>query len=198
MQGDFNTRTGNQPDFIAKDKYDEVFGIENPNDNPSRNPEEKKTCERSALLLNLCRSLDFRIANGRKSGDILGKYTFQWNGNGKVDYLMMSLTAFHKITEFKVGKYHPWLSDHCPLFYTITLTHGTKPKTEESGMQTQNIKKEFDDIVRENCTPDECIWRFFKTLLKCVNVDTEEDKIENVYPREIMNHDWIKNVKIFK
>ena len=27
MQGDFNARVGNLPDFITKDKYDDIFGI---------------------------------------------------------------------------------------------------------------------------------------------------------------------------
>ena len=106
-----NVRTGNHPDFITNDKYDEVFSIEISDDNIYRNSEDKVTCERGALLLDLCKSLDFRITNGRKPGHIFGKYTsIQWNGGSVVDYVMTSLTAFRKITEFKVGKFYPWLS----------------------------------------------------------------------------------------
>ena len=132
IQGDVNARTGCHPDFIASDKFDNVFGIENQDDNPIRNSEDKITCERGAVLLDLCKSLDFRIANGRKAGDIFGKYTsIQWNGSSVVDYVMTSLTSFYKITDFKVGKFYPWFSDHCPLLYTISLTQGMKPKPDE-------------------------------------------------------------------
>ena len=127
--------------------------------------------------------------------------------------------SFSKITGFKVGKYYPWLSDHCPLFYTIAHTKGMKPKTEEDGklnilplrcrwtppiknsfvrgLQTQNVKKEFDDLVRENCTSGECIWGFSKTLLKYVNVE-RKTKRENAYPKEIIYDGLVKNVKILK
>ena len=58
MQGDMNARIGMQPDFLSKDKYDDLFGIENHGKNPPRNSEDKKVCERGSLLIDLCRSSD--------------------------------------------------------------------------------------------------------------------------------------------
>jgi hypothetical protein len=92
LQGDINARTGDLPDFLTKDKFDDLFGIENDEKNPPRNSEDKKTCKRGSLLLDLCRSGDYRIANGRKVGDLSGKFTsIQWNGSAVVDYVPMLL-----------------------------------------------------------------------------------------------------------
>ena len=65
---------------------------------------------------------DTLIVNGRKTGDIFGKYTsLQWNGCRVVDYLLASSPYFDKITKFQVGDFYPWLSDHFPLHYSISL-----------------------------------------------------------------------------
>ena len=99
MQGDFNARTANIPDFIKKDKMDDIFHIENQEEPLLRNSEDKKTCERGLSMLDLCRSLDYLILNGRNTGDIFGKYTsFQWKGSSVVDYALSSRDLFDKIT----------------------------------------------------------------------------------------------------
>ena len=76
LQGDFNARSGNENDYLPNDKYDGIFGIENHEDPPHRNSEDRKICEKGSLLIDLCRSYDFRIANGRTLGDIFGKFTY--------------------------------------------------------------------------------------------------------------------------
>ena len=68
----------------------------------------------------MCKSLGLLILNGRKIGDIFGAYTsFQWNGNSVVDYVLTSHSLYHSINYFKVGKFIPWLSDHCALRYRL-------------------------------------------------------------------------------
>ena len=96
----------------------------------ARNSEDKKTLNHRGLcLLDLCKSRDFLIANGRVTGDVFGKYTsFQWNGSCVVDYLIsMSSILEQKIMKFHVGDFYPWLSDHCPLFYTISCKKEIEP-----------------------------------------------------------------------
>ena len=89
IQGDLNARTGTKADYITGDKYDHILGIENTKSNIPRNSEDRHVCERGALLLDLCKSLDFHIVNGRKPGDIFGKFTsHQWNGSSVVDYVI--------------------------------------------------------------------------------------------------------------
>ena len=73
-------------------------------------------------MLELCKTLNLNILNGRKTGDLFGKFTsFQWNGNGVVDYVISSRDSFSLISYLKVGSYIPWLSDHCPLLYKICI-----------------------------------------------------------------------------
>ena len=43
IQGDLNARTGNERDFIKHDKSDKNFGIENFENQPLRNSEDKIT-----------------------------------------------------------------------------------------------------------------------------------------------------------
>ena len=81
-------------------------------------------CESGLNTLDLCRSLDFLIINGRKTGYIFGKYTsFQWNGKSVVDYVLSSWNFMDRLPYFEVGGYTPWLSDHCPLHYKLILKH---------------------------------------------------------------------------
>ena len=79
------------------------------------------------------------------NGDIFGKYTsFHWNGSRVVDYVLSESSQLQNIPDFKVGSFRPWLSEHCPLHYNISLKRQLKP------LQREN----------ENCTdsPDRFIW----------------------------------------
>ena len=121
IQGDFNAHTGMLPDFIARDKSDDGLKLENYDPPLIRNSEDNKTCKRGNELLDLCKSFDFLIANGRKIGDIFGRVTsIQWNGTSVVDYVLTPASTLDKIQYLKVGKFIPWLSDHCPISFRIS------------------------------------------------------------------------------
>ena len=125
---------------MEKDKTDELFGIENWEKTLHRNSQDtKSTNERGLTLLEWCKAYDLLILNGRKTGDIFGCYTsFQWNGSRVVDYVITSHSSFSQTTQFKVGEYRPWLSDHCPLLYNIHI----KKKKVECNTQPTNALKE--------------------------------------------------------
>lgn len=127
IQGDLNARRGQIIDFISDDKYDDTFGIENSDLQTIRNSEDTRSNKRGRDLLDFCKTNDFIIVNGRKSGDIFGKYTsHQWNGSSVVDYTITQNTKVNNIQDFSVGDYIPWLSDHCPINTTISFS---SPKT---------------------------------------------------------------------
>ena len=87
-----------------------------------RNSQDKTIDERGKAIIEMCKGLDLTIINGRKTGDIFGKFTcFQWNGNSVVDYVITSGQISQKIPNFWVGEFIPWLSDHCPLNFTLEL-----------------------------------------------------------------------------
>ena len=163
LQGDFNAHTSNKADFLVPDKTDEIFGIENCKKPLLRNSEDRKSLnKRGSCLLDLCKSHDFLIANGRKPGDIFGKYTsFQWNGCRVVDYLLSTYSNFEQITKFQVGDFCPWLSDHCPLYYSISLTKEISKihiKDEPSRecppklMWDKSSKTKFEEVLKSEHT----------------------------------------------
>ena len=121
IQGDFNARVGDENDFICYDQFlDNLFDILPSNNNQSptyRNSEDKHTNPRGFELLDFCKTNEFLIVNGRKIGDLFGKYTSnQHNGSSAIDLLLSTYNGFEKISHFKVGDYIPWLSDHSPIF----------------------------------------------------------------------------------
>ena len=139
VQGDLNARIGIKPDFIrgglCGQPEDEVEATncyfttgsiledENSTIEPSlRNSEDKKENSRGKDLLDICVVNDLLVVNGRKTGDIFGKYTsHNWNGSSVVDYLLCPSSFFGRISKFTVGEYIPWLSDHCLIKSDISL-----------------------------------------------------------------------------
>ena len=77
IQGDLNARTGREKDFVKSHnnedyrdyKEEEEFGI------VQRNSEDITINKRGEELLELCKSLDMVILNGRKIGDPWGRMT---------------------------------------------------------------------------------------------------------------------------
>ena len=89
----------------------------------------------------MCKSLDFLIVNGRKSGDIFGKFTsFQWNGSSTVDYVITSMASFDGINSMEVDSFYPW---HCALKYTLSLNREIKDNTNDATASLQNIPPKF-------------------------------------------------------
>ena len=137
INGDLNARTGNLDDTISPDKYDENFNISAHVNKQNRNSQDKVVNQRGNDLLDLCKSFDINIANGRTTGDLFGNYTmFNWNGSSAVDYLLTSESLSPQISSFRVGEYTPWFSDHCPIYSTLELCKGM----EENRSQTPKKK----------------------------------------------------------
>ena len=131
--GDFNARTKNECENIARDKYDTDMGFDSMiSELPlSRNSEDKKFNKRGKEFLDICRIKDLTIANGRALGDLFGKYTcHQKRGSSVVDYLITHQKSIQNLIEFKVGDSQPLLSDHCPLMTTICLNSALKCNQE--------------------------------------------------------------------
>ena len=139
VQGDLNARTGNEKDFIAYDKYDKKLGVENLNNQNIRNSQDLNINARGKELIDVCKINDFLIMNGRKIGDLFGKYTsHQWNGSSVVDYFLAPNAFSQKILNFSVGKFIPWISDHCPIHTTFIL-HRLKVRTNTSNNELTDI-----------------------------------------------------------
>lgn len=136
ITGDLNAKTGNLDDFIAPDKTDELFDLSFGQPPSKRNSQDNTVNPRGKDLLDMCKSFDLNIVNGRKTGDPFGNYTcLKWNGSSVVDYLISSPQIYNSISMFNVGDFLPWLSDHCPLYFTVELfnvVRGNTPTPEPS------------------------------------------------------------------
>lgn len=132
VQGDLNARTGNEQDFVTFDKYDIIPSNVGENSPIKRSSEDRKINQRGKELIDLCKANDLLIANGRKVGDLRGKFTsHQWNGSALNDYLLAHKDFLSKVLSFSVGDYVPWLSDHCPIYSKIALN--VRFQTVENG-----------------------------------------------------------------
>ena len=150
VQGDLNARTGKEPDYVNADKSDDIFGIQNLTNQAPRNSEDTKTNPRGKDLIDLCKINDLLIANGRTSGDLFGKLTsHQYNGSALNDYLLVPNHFMQKISNFKVGDFIPWLSDHCPIYSTISLNSISKDTISLDKPQEVTPKYLFDAPSKE-------------------------------------------------
>ena len=66
------------------------MGIQNLDNQSSRNSEDRKANPRGSGLLDVCKLNDFLILNGRTTGDLFGSFTSQWNGSSVGDYALTS------------------------------------------------------------------------------------------------------------
>ena len=189
IQGFFNAHTNTERDYQEPDKFDitPVLGISRSPIN--RNSEDKiPTDNRGKKLLEICKSLNLFIVNGRKTGDSFGKYTsFQWNGSSVVDYVIASQTLFNEIIFMKVGNFVPWISDHCATHFQIALHNPeiwenlSKQTTFEYSSlfwgsdiskKFTNALKEYENVLNSVYDASEIDMRsqFTNTLLKIADI----------------------------
>ena len=183
VQGDLNARTGSEKDFIEYDKFDEVFGIENHSNQNMRNSEDQNINPRGKELLDLCKLNDILIINGRKIGDLFGSSTsHQWNGSSVVDYFLAPIAFFPKISNFSVGQFVPWISDHCPIHITIVInelkaTEIILDKKLENApprfVWEENSRNKFVTELNSPHTKERFQALFNSTELKPVNIAAE-------------------------
>ena len=112
--GDLNSRKGKYPDSVSQEgnniitnhesEYALSFNQRNSFDNELNNHGKR--------LLEICRSADLRILNGRVSGDSLGRPTFHGrNGTNVVDYAICDQDLLSSVAHFVV-KEPSFSSDH--------------------------------------------------------------------------------------
>ena len=127
LMGDFNARTGQNPDFIMRDNskinnFDashllpEYYEVDS---EIGRNNQDTCFNAQGKSLLDLCISSRLRILNGRYIGDSLGYYTFMsLNGYSSVDYALVSESLLSSVKFFKTDEFN-YLSDHVQIQLTL-------------------------------------------------------------------------------
>lgn len=120
LMGDFNARTSELEDFDIQSENPAFTTLNtchdfNDNQLPHRHNCDRIVNKNGQLLIDLCRSTEHRIINGRFVGDSMGFFTFlSQNGKSCVDYFIASQTLFQFVKHSRVTPAQH-LSDHCQL-----------------------------------------------------------------------------------
>ena len=134
MAGDFNARTGVQHDFINYDNCNVAPGGISPPPTmiTPRKSFDTHVNDLGKQLLEMCKSLDLRILNGRCKGDSLGQITFHGNqGSSTVDYIIVSHEILYLFETLVVRQPSPF-SDHYQLITWIKIDSSLLTNDEES------------------------------------------------------------------
>ena len=201
LQGDLNGRTGEDKDYVEADKSDETLCIENFDNQNMRNSEDKTKNPRGNQLLDICKLNDMLILNGRTTGDIFGKFTcHNWNGSSVVDYFLVPNEFCDRVSNFTVGEYIPWLSDHCIINTTILMSDPLKRITTQK-MNPIDLHPGFkwDEISTEKFQESLMLPYFkskFEALLNSVSLKPSElaQELKSI----LLENTEIINVKVKK
>ena len=121
--GDFNSRTGKYSDIVCQEG-NTIITNDQSNSSlcaPQRNSFDNELNNHGKRLLEICRSADLRILNGRISGDSLGRPTFHGNsGISVIDYAICDQDLYRHISNFIV-KEPSSLSDHSPIMTWLNI-----------------------------------------------------------------------------
>ena len=117
--GDLNSRTAKMNEMLETSKEldmdDNCFAFDDKVSNRCRNSEDENINQFGRRLIDMCRHTNMLILNGRKIGDIQGRYTcHHYNGSSTVDYCIVNKALFTKVIYFKVMN-PSHISDHCAL-----------------------------------------------------------------------------------
>ena len=133
LVGDFNARTATLNDFVDLngDQYTQTEHL-NSEIISSRQSCDSEVNSHGHALLEICKTHNLRILNGRKEGDSFGNCTFSNHEESRVvDYAIVSDQFFNDVTGFIV-KPQTILSDHCQLVTWFNSPFTRKKKGNET------------------------------------------------------------------
>ena len=139
LTGDLNARTGSALDFVDTDHCIHVPGISLPQKQnlKRRKNYDSQINEHGKSLLEICKTCDLRIVNGRTSGDSFGRITCHSpKGISTVDYFIVSHEMLNLIGNFVV-KEPTIFSDHSQLICWLNLF---LPISAESRLINQKLR----------------------------------------------------------
>ena len=178
IQGDFNARTANTKDFVEYDKHDPTADLDCLEffDIPPRCSEDKTHNTNGKELLDLCKTYNFCIVNGRKTGDHVGNFTsFQPGGNSVIDYAIVSQCLYQNVLTFRVGDFIPWISDHCAIHFSVDIKQNLCSKTTDTSLATpppttwywdENSPEKFENFLKGNEAKD-----LIDRISRCTDVE---------------------------
>ena len=103
LLGDFNSRTGKYSDSVCHDGNNSIVNDQSESSfyPIRRNSYENEINNHGKRLLDICKSAELKILNGRVWGDILGRPTFHGrNGISVIDYAICDRGLFSNVSNF--------------------------------------------------------------------------------------------------
>ena len=210
--GDFNSRTGTLNDFLCfEDCISKETGIDMIGSDvcvsrqnldalgieTSRFNQDKTVNNNGRRLIEMCRSVDVTIANGRLGSDRgIGSFTCQkTNGCSVVDYVVLSQVLMPLVQVFKIHDYDPCLSDvHCLIQLTLECP-ATDLITQNSSSNVHVSDKDESMCAFDSVSCSRLIWDSSRSIeykdnfivedIERLTSKMEEVVIENISQAEM-------------
>ncbi len=162
--GDMNARTAELDDYIRLADLQEFVDIPDEGAYLNSHIPKRSNCDKKppgsgtwdCELLELCRSTELLIANGRTLGDVKGEYTFTSpRGQSTVDYFIVSAEHLSSVADMKVMRDAQYCnlscdvthdgqkSDHFPLQLDLTCTVSTNSTNAHSSSSQPSTCPQF-------------------------------------------------------
>ena len=194
LLGDFNARTANQSDLVPFDENIEQFlHSDNPNDEMNRIsigdlgfPTERHSSDLQLnnygkRLLEMCKSFNLCIANGRLGSDrFLGSTTCK--GCSVIDYAILSPLLFTSVQHFQILPFEPMVSDaHSGISLALTcnspyIDHPNLVNGED--ISTKAVWKSESSEIFLNHLDDSDVTQFLDRLSSMTPNDISKESIE--------------------
>ena len=146
LMGDFNWRTGKYPDNVCQDGNSIIVNDQSKFSQYAfqRNSFVNDLNNHRKRLLEICRSADQRILNGRIYDDSLGRPTFHGkSGVSVVDYAVCDQDLFPHLANFFVREPSS-LSDHSPIMAWLNIdTNDNHLATTNTNDTLTRLSKQF-------------------------------------------------------
>ena len=162
LMGDFNSRTGKYSDTVSQEGNNVISNDQSETafQPAQRNSFDNVINSHGKRLLEICKTLDLRIVNGRANGDTLGGPTFHGkNGTSVIDYVICDQFTLLNVNSFVV-KQPSYLSDHSAIVARLNVNNGLPT----NNTQTSNSTDRLTSLPRQSYWESDPYLKFRNTL----------------------------------
>ena len=175
--GDFNARTGMNPDTMSCR-----------NNIQCRHNKDTQVNVYGKHLLQLCKNSEMIILNGRFFYDkCSGNFTyFSRRGKSPADYLLLSKRSLDMLRDSKIGQLLAD-SDHCPLLFSLKYVNNII-KTENKGDAIDNQifykyfwKHEKEKLCQDFCKTQDCLYMYNQFMSSVIDLSDNQHLCKSLY-----------------
>ena len=169
--GDMNGRVGEESEFNSGEiQVSNLIPGRTIIESPRRNCDKVK-CKVGEKIIQLCKSYDLQVGNGRLPGDCLGNFTHHNKNTGQstVDLALISDALYPNVDDFKVLPQTEY-SDHCKVVLSLKNLKPAKTKNENYKWINRNPGFKWD--VEKS--PEKFKKSISSNQIKCMIQDCEQ------------------------